>query len=86
MDVLKENPKRIITYVTVGFRIYCKKGKTSNKKDENDEYFFGFGKRTDLHIPLYDPRLKIADKHRINRYHPEDAKEQVVVQGEVEGV
>ena len=31
----KEKPKRIITYVIVGFRIYCKKGKTSNKKDEN---------------------------------------------------
>ena len=72
MDFEKKNPKRIITYVTVGFRIYCKKGNTSNKKDENDEYFFGFGKKADVDIPLYDPRLKIADKHRICKLYPDD--------------
>ena len=69
--VVKENPKRLITYVSVGFRIYCEEGETSNKKDENNQYFHGYGEKSDEIVPLYDPSLRILDQHRINKYHPD---------------
>ena len=73
----RKAPKRIVTYVQVGFRIYCRDGETSNKKDEDDQFFHGYGERSDKDVPLFDPSLEAAVEARLKRYHkqPEGAKE-----------
>ena len=51
----------------IGFRIYCKEGKTSEMKDDCG-YFHGYGQTRDKSVPLFDPSIRKPQGDRSDAY------------------